>query len=132
MTESTKFITNSVYHILKVFELMKQPNGTSIEELCKELNINRRSVFRLLKDIEQKFHEPYTMHRSSFGGAASYHLSSNLIENLSEITLPELHLTFSQAAFVYLVLKDNAFSRDSCISREIDQLWRYFEAFYTQ
>jgi hypothetical protein len=111
---------------------MRQPNGTSIEELCKELHINRRSVFRLLKTIEQKFHEPFSIQRTTFGGAASYRLLPAFIEKLSGISLPELSLTFTQAAFIYLVLNDVPISKSGILSSEIDQLWKSLETFYNQ
>jgi hypothetical protein len=111
---------------------MKQPNGTTIEELCKELQINRRTVFRLLKAIEQKFSIPFIVHRASFGGAASYRLSPAFIEKLSGICLPELSLTFTQAVFIYLALNDVPISKNGILSSEIDQLWKRLETFYNQ
>jgi hypothetical protein len=127
MSKITKFISNNVFHILKIFELMKQPNGTSTEELSKELQINRRSVFRLLKIIEQKFSMPFIVSRASFGGAASYHLSPAFIEKLSGICLPELRLTFYQAIFVHLVLNDVPVPSNSTILSEIDQLRKHLQ-----
>jgi hypothetical protein len=111
---------------------MKQPNGTSIEELCKELPINRRSVFRLLKTIEQKLHIPFSMHRDSFGGTASYHLSPAFIEKLSGISFPELSLTFNQAAFVYLLLNNDSFPGGGNMPDEIGQLRERLGALYKQ
>jgi hypothetical protein len=111
---------------------MQQPNGTSIDELCKELQINRRSVFRLLKTIEQKFHIPFIVHRTSFGGTASYHLSQAFIEKLSNISLPELRLTFNQAVFVYLVLNDIPIPSIGTVFNEIDQLRKRLEDVVTE
>ena len=130
MAETTVFISNSLFHIAKIFELMKQPNGTTVKELCKELNINKRSIFRLLKIIEQKLCIPFTMNRSTFGGTASYHLSPAFVEKLSGINLPELRLTFNQSLFIYLVLKDIPISKNILISGEIDQLQKFLETLY--
>ena len=132
MAETAKFITNNVFYIMKILELMKQPKGTTIEEIRRELYINRRSVFRLLKVIEQKLCKPFTVHRSSFGGTASYHLSPAFIEKLSGICLPELSLTFNQAVFVYLVVMDDQFTCENNGPDEIDQLRKLLEPLYDQ
>ena len=132
MSDTTKFITHNLCHIIGILELMKQPKGTSIEEICKELNINRRSVFRLLKTIEQKFNKPFIIHRASFGGKVSYHLSLSFIDKLSCISLPKLRLTFSQAVFVYLILNDDSFQSNRIKTNEIEKLRKCLETFYDQ
>jgi hypothetical protein len=131
MPETTKFIANNVFHIIKILELMKQPNGTSIEELCKKLPTNRRSAFRLLKTIEKKLHIPFKIRRGSFGGAASYHLSPAFAEKLSCINLPELSLTFNQAVFVYLLLNNDS-SPCGNVPDEIGNLMKRLEILYKQ
>jgi hypothetical protein len=88
---------------------MKQPSGTTIEELLGELHITRRSVFRLLKTIEQKLRKPFVVHRAQFGGFASYHLLPEFIEKLSSIRIPETNLTFDQALFFHLIFGENPF-----------------------
>ena len=132
MSEAIKFIANSVFHIIKILELMRQPNGTSIEEICEELHINRRSVFRLLKIIELKFNKPFIIHRASFGGIASYQLSPSFIEKISGISLPKLDLTFTQAAFLYLILNDNPFSNNNSVPHEIYKLLKCLDPIHDQ
>jgi len=130
MSEKTKLITNSVFHIIKILELMKESKGTNIKELCKELKITRRSIFRLLNTIEKNLCIPFTIERNTFGGIATYHLSPEYSEKLSAIKLPELKLSFNQAVFIYLVLKDMSFPRNDSISKEIKQLQKYIEISY--
>jgi len=107
---------------------MKQPNGATIEELCNELHLNRRSIFRLIKIIEKELHKPFVTSRNSFGGVASYHLSQEYIEKISDIVLPELRLSFAQAAFIHLLLKGNSFMNDGVTSNEIEKLQKCFES----
>jgi len=126
MSRNIKFITNNVLKINKVLELMKQPMGTNIREISAELSITRRSVFRLLNTIEKKLNIPYVINRNTFGGTASYHLSQAFIKKMSNISLPKLRITFSQAIFIYLLLKNTVLQDDS-ISSEIDQILKCFE-----
>jgi hypothetical protein len=109
---------------------MKQPDGTSIEEICRELHINRRSVFRLLKTIERTFHIPVTVHRESFGGTASYHLPTELIDLFSNISFPAEPLTFTQALCIYLIFNDDTFPKGGAVSNEIVQLQKRLETLY--
>jgi len=126
MSKDTRFITKTLFHVLRILDLMKQPDGTTIEEICKELQVTRRSAFRLLKTIEAKFDKPFIIRRTTFGGTASYHLSQGFIEKLSSVTLPKLRLSFTQAVFLHLVLTEGHFSNGGNASKDIDELRKYF------
>jgi len=130
MSDNIKLISNKVLHIIRILELMKQSKGTTIEELCKELLLTRRSVFRLLKIIEQNLGIPFTVNRTSFSSTVTYHLTSTFIECLSEISLPEFRFTFTQALFFYLILKDDSFPSNSTVSHEINKLRQSLKIFY--
>ena len=131
MCKTTAFISNNLFHIIRILELMKQPKGTNIKDICKVLHINKRSVFRLLKTIEAKFNKPFIMARASFGGAASYHLSPSFIEKFSAITFQEFSLSFTQAIFIYLVLEDILIRKD-ILPSGIGQLQKYLDVFFNQ
>lgn len=103
MADDTRFFTNSLIHAIEAIDLMASPQGTTIEELSRRLQVNRRSVFRLIKTMEQDLSIPIIVNRDVFGGCATYHLPVSFIEKVSNITLPPL--TFNQAAVVYMVLR---------------------------
>ena len=105
---------------------MKQPDGTGIEEICKELQVTRRFAFRLLKTIETKLNKPFIIRRTTFSGTASYHLSQDFAVKMSNITLPELRLSFSQSVFLHMILKENVSSVTEGVSDEIDKLRKQF------
>lgn len=132
MSYKKKFLTNSVFHVLKIIELMKQPKGINIEEISKELRITRRSVFRLLNTIENNLCIPFTIIRNTFGGISSYHLSSDYIDKLSNVKMPELQLSFYQAVFVDLLFKSILFPKSNIISKEIEQLRKQILDCYPQ
>ena len=126
MSKDTRFITKGLFHVLRILDLMKQPDGTTIEEICKELKVTRRSAFRLLKTIETKLNKPFITRRMTFGGTASYHLSQDFTEKMSNITLPELHLSFTQAILLHLILNENHFRSSENISNEIVDMEELF------
>jgi hypothetical protein len=122
MPDSGKLFTRNFFQIIKVLNYMSKPTGTGIEELCRQLHLNRRSIFRLLKTIECNLQIPVTVNREVFGGTASYRLSSGFVEKLSGAGLPALSLTFNQALMVYLILKDHSFPEFDEVARDIEGL----------
>jgi predicted DNA-binding transcriptional regulator YafY len=122
MSESAKIFSNNFLHIIKIFEYMAQPNGTSIEELCQKLRITRRSVFRLFNTIENKLNIPIEIRRETFGGKASYKIPSSFIKNFSNIKLPAVSLSFNQAILIYILLNEGFLTKSSKIAREDDSL----------
>jgi hypothetical protein len=113
MAKRTGFFTRALGQTLTVIERMASPEGTAIGELTCRLQLNRRSVFRILETIEHRLLIPLTVRRETFGGAASYHLPASFIQNLSDITLPPMSLTFRQALLIYLLIQDNAFPKEN-------------------
>jgi len=101
------FFTKALSQILDTLELMASPEGTTIAELSKSLSLTRRSVFRIIKAIEQDLHIPIIIDRKEFGGVATYRIPQGLIEKLSPITTPHLILSFRQAILFYLLFKDD-------------------------
>jgi predicted DNA-binding transcriptional regulator YafY len=102
MPEDTRFFSNSLIHAVEAINLMASPQGTTIEELSRRLQVNRRSIFRLIRMMEQDLGIPIIVNRDVFGGYATYHLPASFIKKVSNIQLPPL--TFNQAALVYMVL----------------------------
>jgi predicted DNA-binding transcriptional regulator YafY len=104
MFDSVIIFSRNFMQIVKTLNYMVQSNGTTIEELSKELRITHRSVFRLLNTIEHKLHIPIEIKRDTFGGIATYKIPSSFIENISNIRFSETPLTFSQSLMVYITL----------------------------
>jgi predicted DNA-binding transcriptional regulator YafY len=107
MTNNNEIFSNNFLHIIQILHCMTQPNGTSINELCQKLKITRRSIFRMINMIENKFHIPIEVKRETFGGTATYKVDSSFIEKLSSLTIPKTSLTFEQSLIIYLLL-DNS------------------------
>jgi hypothetical protein len=130
MPDYTKFFTGGLLQVIKAVHYMAQPDGTNIEELCRKLRLTRRSIFRLLKTIEHTLNIPFIVHREAFGGTASYRLPASFIEKLSNISLPPVALTFNQAVFVYLILKDEAFPKGDGLSEDLGDFQEKLKLLY--
>jgi hypothetical protein len=90
------------------------------------LHLNRRSIFRILKIIEDRLHIPVIVNRETFGGIATYHLESSFHKKLSNISIPAVSLTFNQALFVYLILKDELLSKEADLAEEFSKVYNVF------
>jgi hypothetical protein len=106
MAEHTGFFTKALTQTITAIELMSSPEGTTITELIKNLSLTRRSVFRLIKTIEQDLNIPVTVSRDTFGGFATYRIPSSFVETLSHITIPPSITSFRQNILFYLVLTE--------------------------
>jgi len=122
MSYSAKIFNNNFFHIIKTFEYMTQPNGTSIKELCQKLRITRRTVFRLFNTIENKLNIPIEVIRETFGGKASYKIPSSFIKNFSSIKLPAISLSFNQALLIYILINEGFLTKSPKITKESDIL----------
>ena len=105
-----RIFTKTFSQILAVIKRMASPEGVTISGLSQSLSLTRRSVFRLLKTIEQEFHIPVIM-KKSFGGSATYSIPQSFIDDLSKITATPTELSFEEALIVYIVTHSKKFEK---------------------
>jgi hypothetical protein len=68
---------------------MASPEGATVKVLTEVLSLNRRSVFRLMRSIEDDLlHIPVIIKRNEFGCITSYFLPESFIGGFSQISLP--------------------------------------------
>jgi predicted site-specific integrase-resolvase len=103
MTERLRFLTKNFSLTINALKRLASPEGTSVKELGEGLSLNRRSVFRLLRGIETDLHIPVIVKRKEFGGFARYHLSESFTGSLSNISIPQMKLSFDEAVAAYLL-----------------------------
>jgi hypothetical protein len=108
MPANKPFFTKSLFQTLTVIQRMASPEGAAVSDLARSLSLTRRSVFRLIRNIEHKFHIPVIMKRETFGGPATYRLPQHFIDGLSNIKTPPMSLAFDEAALAYLLAASDA------------------------
>jgi hypothetical protein len=107
MPRHSGFFTKALTQTITAIELMASPNGTTIAELTKRLSLTRRSVFRLIKTIEQDINIPIIINRNVFGGVSTYRLPSGFVERFSHAVTPSLRLSFHKAIMFYMIFEDD-------------------------
>jgi hypothetical protein len=64
--KNSGFFTKALTQTITAIELMASPNGTTIADVTKSLSLTHRSVFRLIKAIEQDLNFPVIVNRLAF------------------------------------------------------------------
>lgn len=108
MPTHTGFFTRGLGQAIDAIRLMASPEGTTIEQLTRRLSLTRRSVFRLIRNIERGLHIPIVVKRDAFGGYATYSLPASFIEKLSNITITNMPLNFDQALLFLAIMRDES------------------------
>jgi len=108
--------------LIKIVELMTQEQGTSIDELEHNLNVKRRSIFRLLKTLEDDYNFPINVKRKDFGGVVKYSLPSKYLSKLTKMAVPRLSLNFNEVILLQFLLTHDTVFKDTKIFDDIQSL----------
>ena len=104
MSTRKGFFTKRLKQIILTIDCLSSPVGTSIEELCTLHQITRRSVFRILNEIEHDLHFPVVVSREEFGGTAVYRLPEEFVSRLECKQNLQISLCFNEVLMLYLLL----------------------------
>jgi len=92
--------------MLKTIDLLAKPSGTTVQEIQAALEVDRRSVYRILEMLEELGFPIYD-EKMEDGAQKRWKLTENYLKKLPNMTLPDIHLTLSEILSLYL-LKGNA------------------------
>ncbi len=81
---------------------MSRPGGVSIQEMARELETDRRSVYRLRDTMESMFFPIYE-DRDELDGKMRWKIQDEYLRKLPNITIPDLRLSFSEILSLYLL-----------------------------
>lgn len=108
--------------IIKAIDLMAGSGGTTIEALEREMDLGRRSVFRLLDTLENELGFPIIRSREDFGGVTTYKLMDRFVTRLSNVSLPKLDLSLQEATLLYFLLNRDAVFAGSELEEDLSSL----------
>lgn len=108
--------------LIKIAELMSGEQGVSIEELEHSLNVKRRSIFRLIKTLEEDYDFPVNSKRKGFGGVVKYYLPGKYLSRLTKTAVPRLSLNFNEVILLQFLLSHDSIFKDTKIFDDIQSL----------
>jgi predicted DNA-binding transcriptional regulator YafY len=88
---------------LKAVNLLASPNGATLAKLGGSLGISRRSVFRLLRTLEE-LGFPIVEDEPQRRRVKTYRLADFYVLKLPNITIPDPRLTAEEIIFILAVL----------------------------
>ena len=88
--------------LLKALNLFSKPEGTTIEEMRKELEIDRRSVYRVIGVVEDLGFPVYD-EKIDFEREKRWKLEEFYLKKLPNIKIPDVNLTLPEIISLYLL-----------------------------
>jgi predicted DNA-binding transcriptional regulator YafY len=125
-------LSKNIPRLIKAVELMTADKGVTVNELEQALNIKRRSVYRLIKILEDKLHFPVSSTREGFGGVVKYRLPGNYLAKLNKIALPRISLSRNEVRLMQFFLAHDAIFQGTQIYEDVQLLKRKLENFFPQ
>ena len=117
-----------VVKFLKAIDLIARHGGATIEELSEGLEIDRRSVYRLLDVIEEIgipiYDDKYPMDRKK-----RWKIEESYLKKLPNIGLPDLKLTLSELIALYFVKGYEKIYQGTEIEKKVDSAFKKIDTF---
>lgn len=104
--------------MLKALELLSKPNGSSIQNMADVLNVDVRSVYRLL-DSMQDMGFPIWDEKNSLGKKKQWKIEESFLLKLPNIKIPNFNLTYIEIIFLYMLKNESFFFQDTKIEKYI-------------
>ncbi|MFP4168294.1 MAG: helix-turn-helix transcriptional regulator [Desulfonatronovibrionaceae bacterium] len=108
----------NIVQLLRAVDLLSQPEGISINRLSRSLEIDRRSVYRLL-DIIQDLGFPIFDEEQDSSREKSWKLDSDYIIKLPNITLPDVRLNLAEVLALYFLKTESSVFEGTDIAERI-------------
>jgi predicted DNA-binding transcriptional regulator YafY len=112
----------NIFKLIKAAELMTNDNGATINELELALNMKRRSVYRLIKILEDELHFPVAAKRESFGGLVKYRLPGNYLTRLNKMAAPRISLSNNEVMLLQFLLAHDMIFQGTQIYKNVQLL----------
>lgn len=87
---------------LRAVELLSKPEGTTIEEMSEHLQVDRRSVYRMINLIEELGFPLYD-DKIPLEREKRWKFDESYLKKLPNITIPDVNLTLPEIISLYLV-----------------------------
>ncbi|MCR4287455.1 MAG: WYL domain-containing protein [Deltaproteobacteria bacterium] len=105
--------------LIKTIDLLGRHNGATIQELEEGLGIDRRSVYRAIKVVEE-LDIPVYDDKDPLEKSKRWKIEESYLKRLPNHLLPELNLTLSEIISLYLLKSEGRIYRNTDIGRKMD------------
>jgi predicted DNA-binding transcriptional regulator YafY len=108
----------NLFKLLKTLDLLSKPQGTTIEEMAEVLEVDRRSVYRIINLVEELgfplYDEEIPLERHK-----RWKLEENYLKKLPNMKLPDIILTLPEIISLYLLKGEAGLYKGTEIENQI-------------
>lgn len=113
---------------IQAITLLSQPTGTTLDELGRKLEIERRAVYRLIESFQDDF--GFVLEEEKLdGGGKRISLAPNQQKRLSEIKVPELSLNMDEVVALHFLRGHAKLFKGTDVGEGIDRAFAKLSAF---
>ena len=105
--------------LLKALDLLSRPEGATIKQLAEHLEIDRRSVYRLI-DVMEELHLPLYDDTVPMEKEKRWRVLEDYVIKLPNITLPDVKLSLSEMVALYLLKGEAKLYRGTEIEKIVE------------
>lgn len=114
---------SNLVKFLRAIDLLSRPQGATVDEICAELKIDRRSVYRLLDVINEMHFPVYDYPDPEDGRKVRKRLIDTYQKKLPNMTVPEIKLTISELIALSLLRGEERIYKGTEVEKKIDSAY---------
>ena len=114
--------------MLKAVDFLARPGGATMEELGDELEVDRRTAYRIRETLEELGFPLYD-DTSSQDGKKRYCFEESYLKKLPNLKIPELNFTPSELIALYFIRSNGKLFSGTDIERNIESAFTKLDAF---
>ncbi len=114
--------------LLKALELLSKPEGTTIGEMGSQLEVDRRSVYRLINVIEDLGFPIYD-EKPSFEREKRWKLEESYLKKLPNMKVPDINLTLPEIISLYLLRSEASLLKGTELEKHTNSAFGKFSMF---
>ena len=114
--------------MLKAVDFLAKPGGATMQELGEELEVDRRTAYRIRETLEELGFPLYD-DTSSFDGKKRYRFEESYLKKLPNMKIPELNISLSELIALYFIRGNGKLFSGTDIERNIESAYTKLDAF---
>jgi predicted DNA-binding transcriptional regulator YafY len=115
--------------LLDAINLPAQPCGTTISELGRRLEIDRRQVYRVIETLQDDFCFVVGKDKAVVGGEVRYYLDKEQYKRLSDMKVADINLSLTEIIALYFLKGHARLYKGTDIEAEILRAYNKLDAF---
>ena len=114
--------------MLKAVDVLAKAGGSTIDELAKAVDVDKRTAYRIRETLEE-LNFPLYADTTNLDGKTRYRFMDSYLKKLPNLTVPELNLSLSEVIALYFIRGNSRLFRGTDIEHNIEAAFTKLDAF---